>query len=157
MRAAPPIQGDPREVGGASGARRRRLRSAVRSPALLAGIAAALLAGSWAIGGPSVAGWTLVGLGGTAGYLAGTWFGIRVATVNPPASPSENAPISRRSAAILLVVFLLKAPPIFLLAIAAREARADVRIGLLTGAAVVYSVLVAWGLTPETPRARPDP
>lgn len=93
--------------------------------------------------------WMLVGLLGTAGYLAGTWIGIRVA--------GSGGRSPTRGAVSLLAVFVLKVPPIVLLALAARGAAPEVRDGLLYGAAVVYSVLVSWGILTTRPAADSGP
>lgn len=128
----------------------------LRKPTVLLVSAGIVLAIAGARGGSTVLGWTAVGLFGTAAYLWGTWLGIRLATDLGSAFPAGTS-ATRRRATILILLFLLKALPMFLLALAAREARPEVRTGLLTGAAVVYCWLVAWGFTPDPPRARPDP
>ena len=93
--------------------------------------------------------WTVVGIIGTAGYLGGTWIGIRVAA-SRGRTPTQGA-------VALLAVFVLKVPPIVLLALAARDAPASVRDGLLAGAAVVYSALVSWGILTTRPTADEGP
>lgn len=123
-------------------------RRLVRSPVLLALIAAAVLLGIWQAKGSEIGKWAVVGLFGTVGYLWGTWLGIRMA--------GRSGVDVRTGSFVLILVFLLKIPPIVLLALAARDASAPARDGLLLGAAMVYSWLIAWGFLPQKDPARPS-
>lgn len=124
-------------------------RRLIRSPLLLSTISAAFVLLIWQSKGAEIGKWSVIGLLGTAGYLWGTWLGIRMA--------GRSGVDVRMGSFVLILVFLLKIPPIVLLALAARDASAPVRDGLLLGAAMVYSWLIAWGLLPEKDPARPSP
>lgn len=124
-------------------------RRLVRSPYVLAIVAVLALAALYGVRGGDTTKWATVGLVGTGGYLWGTWLGLRMA--------GRVATDVRTGASVLLLVFMLKVPPILVLAIAARNAPPEVRDGLLVGAAMVYSWLIAWGVLPEKDPARPSP
>ena len=124
-------------------------RRLVRSPLVLVGVATAALLAIWSLKGPEIGKWGAIGLLGTGGYLWGTWLGIRMA--------GRSGGDVRTGVFVLVLVFLLKIPPIVLLALAARDAESSVRDGLLMGAAVVYLWLIAWGFLPEKDPVRPSP